>query len=54
MFSNLLPDTTHEVIPPPKGHENRPNTDEVVWVMGKGGPVRIFVKGRRKEAIIIE
>jgi hypothetical protein len=38
-FSNLTPDSIHEIITPPKGYSN----DSLgVWVMGNGEPVKVL------------
>ena len=38
-FSNILPDTIHEVVTPPNGYKN---DHTGVWVMGVGEPVKLL------------
>ena len=39
VFGNLTPGSTHKVIAPPEGYENKPDG---VWVNGVGEPVKIL------------
>lgn len=39
VFSNLLPDSEHEVVTPPQGYKN---DHSGVWVMGVGEPVKLL------------
>lgn len=53
-FAKLLPESIHEVVEPPNQYKKKfPNNDSSVWVMGTTEPVRIFIKGRVQEAIIL-
>lgn len=53
-FVNITPDSIHEVIEPPTKYKSKyPNSDGSVWVMGATEPVRIFINGKIKEAIIL-